>query len=99
MTIKNRYILFLIWEILDALCNAKFYIKLDIITAFNKLCIAEGHEWKTAFTTCFGLFKTLVMLFGLCNAPASFQHYINHCHGPCKGAQESACKRSSYIGT
>jgi hypothetical protein len=44
MIIKNRYLLLLIQETLDALCNAKFYIKLDIITAFNKLCIAEEHK-------------------------------------------------------
>ena len=72
VTIKNRYLLLLIQETLDALCNAKFYIKLNIIAAFNKLCIAEGHEWKTAFTTCFSLFETLVMLFGLCNASVLF---------------------------
>ncbi|RAL66528.1 hypothetical protein DID88_006218 [Monilinia fructigena] len=54
------------------------YTKLDIIAAFNKLRIAEGDEWKTAFITRFGLFESLVMPFGLCNAPASFQHYINH---------------------
>ncbi|KAI0996357.1 hypothetical protein K3495_g11823 [Podosphaera aphanis] len=46
--------------------------------AFNKLRKAEGHEWKTASITRFGLFESLVVLFGLCNAPASFQHYINH---------------------
>jgi RNase H-like domain found in reverse transcriptase/Reverse transcriptase (RNA-dependent DNA polymerase)/Integrase zinc binding domain len=78
VTIKNRYPLPLIRETLDALCNAKVYTKLDIIAAFNKLRIAEGHEWKTAFITRFGLFESLVMPFGLCNAPASFQHYINH---------------------
>ena len=78
VTIKNRYPLPLIRETLDALCNARFYTKLDVIAAFNKLRIAEGHEWKTAFITRFGLFETLVMPFGLCNAPASFQHYINH---------------------
>lgn len=33
---------------------------------------------ETAFITCFGLFKSLIMPFGLCNAPASFQNYINH---------------------
>ena len=78
VTIKNRYPLPLIRETLDALCHAKYYTKLDIIAAFNKLRIAEGHEWKTAFITRFGLFESLVMPFGLCNAPASFQHYINH---------------------
>jgi hypothetical protein len=77
-TIKNRYPLPLIRETLDALCDAKVYTKLDIIAAFNKLRIAEGHEWKTAFITRFGLFESLVMPFGLCNAPASFQNYINH---------------------
>ena len=78
VTIKNRYPLPLIRETLDAICNAKVYTKLDIIAAFNKLRIAEGHEWKTAFICRFGLFESLVMPFGLCNAPASFQNYINH---------------------
>ncbi|KAI1007441.1 hypothetical protein K3495_g780 [Podosphaera aphanis] len=78
VTIKNRYPLPLIRETLDAICHAKYFTKLDIIAAFNKLRIAEGHEWKTAFITRFGLYESLVMPFGLCNAPASFQHYINH---------------------
>jgi hypothetical protein len=77
-TIKNRYPLPLIQETLDALCSAKIYTKLDIIAAFNKLRIAEGHKWKTAFITCFSLYESLVMPFGLCNAPASFQTYINY---------------------
>ncbi|RAL63669.1 hypothetical protein DID88_003712 [Monilinia fructigena] len=78
VTIKNRYPLTIVRETLDALCNATVYTKLDIIAAFNKLRIAEGDEWKTAFITRFGLFESLVIPFGLCNAPASFQHYINH---------------------
>ncbi len=78
ITIKNRYPLPLIRETLDSLSNAKIFTKLDVIAAFNKLRIAEGHEWKTAFITRFGLFETLVTPFGLCNAPASFQNYINN---------------------
>jgi hypothetical protein len=78
VTIKNRYPLPLIKETLNTLCNAKFYTKLDVIAAFNRVRIAEGHEWKTTFITRFGLFETLVMPFGLCNAPILFQHYINH---------------------
>ncbi|KAI0995350.1 hypothetical protein K3495_g12831 [Podosphaera aphanis] len=78
VTIKNQYPLSLIRETLDALCHAKIYTKLDIIAAFNKLRIADGHEWKTAFIIRFGLFESLVMPFVLCDASASFQYYINH---------------------
>ena len=78
VTVKNRYPLPLIRETLDALCGAKYYTKLDVIAAFNRVRIAEGHEWLTAFITRFGLYESLVTPFGLCNAPATFQNYINH---------------------
>ena len=78
ITIKNRYSLPLISETLSQLSRAKFYTKLDIISAFNKLRIKEGDEWKAAFTCRYGLFEPLVLPFGLCNGPASFQSYINH---------------------
>lgn len=77
LTVKNRYPIPLIRETLDRLCKAKYYTKLDIIAAFNRLRIAKGDEWKTAFRTRYGLFEYLVMPFGLTNGPASFQHYIN----------------------
>ena len=38
----------------------------------------EGYKWLTAFITQFGLYKMLIILFGLCNAPAIFQNYINY---------------------
>lgn len=39
--------------------------------------IREGHEWKTAFRTRYGHFEYQVRPFGLSNALASFQGYIN----------------------
>ena len=39
--------------------------------------IREGDEWKTAFRMRYGHFKYQVMPFGLSNAPASFQGYVN----------------------
>jgi hypothetical protein len=77
VTIKNRYPLPLIRETLDQISRAKYYIKLNIIAAFNKIRITEGHEWKIAFITRFGLFETVIMPFSLCNALANFQNYIN----------------------
>ncbi|KAI0996376.1 hypothetical protein K3495_g11804 [Podosphaera aphanis] len=78
ISIKNRHALPLISETLNQLSRAKYYTKLDVISAFNKLRIKEGDEWKAAFTCRYGLFEPLVLPFGLCNGPASFQAYINH---------------------
>ena len=72
VTVKNRYPLPLISETLNRLSRAKVFTKLDIILAFNRLYIREGNEELTAFRTRFGLFKYLVIPFGLYNGPASF---------------------------
>jgi len=77
MTVKNRYPLFLIRETLDRLAKAKYYIKLDIIAAFNKLRMTYEDEWKTAFRTRYGLYEYNVLPFGLTNGPSSFQNFIN----------------------
>ena len=77
ITVKNRYPLPLIQETLDRICRAKYFTKLDIIAAFNKIRMAMGEEWKTAFRTRYGLYESLVMPFGLANAPSTFQGYIN----------------------
>ena len=78
VTVKNWYPLPLISETLNCLSQVKIFTKLDIIAAFNRLCIWERDESLTAFHTHFELFKYLVMLFSLCNEPASFQNYINN---------------------
>jgi len=77
ITIKNRYPLPLIQETLARLSKAKYFTKIDIIAAFNRLRIAEGHEYLTAFRTRYGLFESLVLPFGLTGGPATFQSYIN----------------------
>ncbi|OAG36273.1 hypothetical protein AYO21_09515 [Fonsecaea monophora] len=77
ITVKNRYPIPRMKDLLSRLWKARYYTKLDIIAAFNKLRIKEGGEWETAFTTKFGSFEYLVMPFGLCNAPSSLQGYIN----------------------
>ena len=41
------------------------------------MCIKEGDEWKAAFQTKRGLYKPLIMSFGLTNSPATFQTMMN----------------------
>ena len=77
LTIKNRYPLPLIGESLDRLGRAKRFTQLDLTSAYHRMRIKEGDEWKTAFRTRYGHFEYQVMPFGLSNAPASFQGYIN----------------------
>lgn len=77
LTRKDRYPIPLIYETLRNVSRAKWFTKLDVIAAFNKLRIREGDEWLTAFRTRYGLFEWLVTPFGLANAPSTFQKYIN----------------------
>jgi len=54
------------------LTGAKWLSKADVVSAFWKIWVARGHEYKTAFRTRYSLFKWLVTLFGLAGALASF---------------------------
>ncbi|XP_073420982.1 coiled-coil domain-containing protein 24 isoform X1 [Dendrobates tinctorius] len=77
ITIKNRYPLPLIPELFDHLRGARVFSKLDLRGAYNLVRIRAGDEWKTAFNTRDGHYEYLVMPFGLCNAPAVFQEFVN----------------------
>jgi hypothetical protein len=78
LTIKNRHPLPLIQESLDQLSEGKRFTKLDMRDAYHRVRIREGDEWKTAFRTRYGHYEYTVMPFGLANAPATFQGYMNH---------------------
>jgi len=77
VTIKNRYPLPLISKLVSQLCRAQYFTKLDVHWGFNNVRIKPGDEWKAAFRTNRGLFKPLVMFFGMTNSPATFQTMMN----------------------
>ena len=73
ITVKNKYPLPLISELINKLQGAKYFTKLDVHWGFNNICMKEGDEWKAAFWTNHRLHEPLVMFFGLTNSPATFQ--------------------------
>ncbi|QRW18525.1 Retrotransposable element Tf2 protein [Rhizoctonia solani] len=76
-TKKNVYLLPRPDDLMAQLRGAKVFTKLDLRWGYNNVRVKEGDEWKTAFQTKYGLYKSLVMTFGLTNAPAAFQHFMN----------------------
>ena len=77
VTIMNCYPLPLMNELRDRVQGAKIFTKIDLKWGYNLIRIKEGDELKTAFRTRYGLYKYLVMPFGLANALAPFQNMIN----------------------
>ncbi|QRW19743.1 Reverse transcriptase (RNA-dependent DNA polymerase) [Rhizoctonia solani] len=76
-TKKNVYLLPRPDNLMAQLRGAKVFTKLDLQWGYNNIQVKEGDEWKTAFCTKYGLYESLVMTFGLTNAPAAFQHFMN----------------------
>ena len=65
LTIKNRYLLPLIGELLDRLGRARRFTRLELTSIYHRMRICKGDEWKTAFKTQYCHFEYQVMLFAL----------------------------------
>ena len=76
-TINNNYPLSLIRQLVDKLQGEKLFTKIDQRWGYNNVWIKEGNEWKAAFVCFYGAFEPLVMYFGLCNSPTTFQAMMN----------------------
>ena len=77
ITQKNCYLLSLIYETLQNIKQAQWYIKLNVIAAFHKIQIVTKNKWKTAFHTRYELYEWMMTSFELVNALSTFQRYIN----------------------
>jgi hypothetical protein len=77
ITIKNRYSIFLINQLLNRFNDVEKFTKLNIQTTYNFIRIKKKDEWKTAFRCRDKQYEYRVMSFKFANAFATFQNYIN----------------------
>ncbi|GBG88384.1 hypothetical protein CBR_g47083 [Chara braunii] len=77
ITVKNAEPLPRIDDLLDRVQGCKYYSKIDLKSGYRQIATRPEDQHKTAFRTRYSLYEFVVMPFGLCNAPGTFQHAMN----------------------
>ena len=77
MTVKNKYPLPMIDDLLNQLKDASVFLKIDLRSGYHQLRIKDADVHKTAFRMRYGHYEFLVMLFRLTNETTTFMDLMN----------------------
>jgi len=82
VTIKNRYSLPRIDDLMGQLVGAEVFSKIDLRSGYHQIRVKAEDVSKTVFRTRYGHYEYFVMPFGVTNAPGVFMEYMNRIFHP-----------------